>query len=450
MKSTTDEILQEGIKAHKNGDLQNAERLYREILQFSPLHPDANHNLGLIAVSTNNSHASLPLFKTALSVNPKVEQFWVSYIEALATEHYLEEAAVAVERAKSEGFVSHKVESLSKKLSVLNLDHSQKPSPSMVDKDLAAGSNNSALMLSNCQGVGSFRQVNPPEQKLRQLLVVYQKGQFRTAEKLARSLIQQFPHHEFGWKVLCNILGQTGRIVEGAVVARKSVDLSPQDADSRMSLANMLKELGELDDACACYRIAIQLRPGNPEVFNNLGVTLKLMGKVEEAEIAFKQAISFGPNYAEPRYNAGLLAQELSNFKDAVAFFSEAIKIKPTYTSAHNNLLRCLYLTGQKSPFFAQLDYLISNQVVNSVVGSFTDRAALKYGVKRPNVYCQDPLDYVVHIDLTSRCLFQEDFIDKISSFKKAERSSARTQSLVENGSQTKGNIFQLDGHDLT
>ena len=37
------------MNAHKEGKLKEAERLYRAILQSQPLHPDANHNLGLIA-----------------------------------------------------------------------------------------------------------------------------------------------------------------------------------------------------------------------------------------------------------------------------------------------------------------------------------------------------------------------------------------------------------------
>ena len=55
MDLTIDQALQRGIAAHKEGKLQEAERLYRAILQSQPLHPDANHNLGVLAVSINKS-----------------------------------------------------------------------------------------------------------------------------------------------------------------------------------------------------------------------------------------------------------------------------------------------------------------------------------------------------------------------------------------------------------
>ena len=51
MELTIDQALQQGIAAHREGRLQDAERLYRSILQTDPVHPDANHNLGVLAVS---------------------------------------------------------------------------------------------------------------------------------------------------------------------------------------------------------------------------------------------------------------------------------------------------------------------------------------------------------------------------------------------------------------
>ena len=75
MELTIEHALQLGVTAHKEGKIQDAERLYRAILQSQPLHPDANHNLGVLAVSVNKVDLALTLFKTALEANPKIEQF---------------------------------------------------------------------------------------------------------------------------------------------------------------------------------------------------------------------------------------------------------------------------------------------------------------------------------------------------------------------------------------
>ena len=42
MGSTIGQLLQQGVTAHKEGKLQEAEGIYRAILQFQPCHPDAN------------------------------------------------------------------------------------------------------------------------------------------------------------------------------------------------------------------------------------------------------------------------------------------------------------------------------------------------------------------------------------------------------------------------
>ena len=63
--------FQQGINAHNTGNLQEAESLYRTILQTQPTHPHANHNLGVIISSTSNPEASLPLFKAAQNIIKK-------------------------------------------------------------------------------------------------------------------------------------------------------------------------------------------------------------------------------------------------------------------------------------------------------------------------------------------------------------------------------------------
>ena len=103
MELTIEQALQQGVAAHKERKLQDAERLYRAILQSQPTHPDANHNLGVLAVSVNKADAALPLFKTALETNPKMEQFWLSYIDALIKDKQFDNAKKVLEQAKTQG-----------------------------------------------------------------------------------------------------------------------------------------------------------------------------------------------------------------------------------------------------------------------------------------------------------------------------------------------------------
>ena len=51
MEANSENLLQQAITAHKEDKLKEAEHLYRTILKTQPNHPNANHNLGVLAVS---------------------------------------------------------------------------------------------------------------------------------------------------------------------------------------------------------------------------------------------------------------------------------------------------------------------------------------------------------------------------------------------------------------
>ena len=116
MELTIEQALQQGVAAHKEGKLQDAERLYRAIIQSQPKHPDANHNLGVLAVSVNKADVALPLFKIALEANPKIEQFWLSYIDALIKEQQFDNARQVIEQAKTQGVDGEKLNVLETQL----------------------------------------------------------------------------------------------------------------------------------------------------------------------------------------------------------------------------------------------------------------------------------------------------------------------------------------------
>ena len=63
MELTVDQALKKGIEAHKAGKFQEADRYYTAILKANPKHPDANHNMGVLAVSVGKVEVSLTFLK---------------------------------------------------------------------------------------------------------------------------------------------------------------------------------------------------------------------------------------------------------------------------------------------------------------------------------------------------------------------------------------------------
>ena len=86
MALTLDNALTKGVQVHKSGNLKDAERIYAAILKSNPMHPDANHNYGVLALTLNNTKKALLFFEKAIEINPRIEEFWIGYIHALREE----------------------------------------------------------------------------------------------------------------------------------------------------------------------------------------------------------------------------------------------------------------------------------------------------------------------------------------------------------------------------
>ncbi len=227
MELSVEQAFQRAVTAHKEGKLQDAERLYRAILQSQPTHPEANHNLGVIAVSVKKADAALPLFKTALEAKPK-EQFWLSYIDALIIVNEFDNAKRVLEQAKQQGVDADRLIALEAQLSQLN-----------------------------------------------SLFGHYQNGRFDDAEKLAESITTGFPKHPTAWKVLGAVFQRLGRISESVVAKEEAIKLAPNDAAAHNNLGNAFHELGRSDEALTSYNRALTLKPDYAEAYVNLGFAIK-------------------------------------------------------------------------------------------------------------------------------------------------------------------------------
>ena len=291
MELTIEQALHQGVTAHNAGNLQEAERFYKAILQSQPRHPDASHNLGLIAISANQIEAALTLFKTALGVNPNIEQFWLSYIDALVKAKRLKDAKQAITKAQKKGFDAKKLEALLSQ------------SKAVIDTKV------------------------PPQAQVKTLLEHYQNRRFGDAEKLAISVTHEFPQHQFAWKVLGAIFGQTDRNSEAVNANQTAVELVPQDADAHNNLGVTLQELGRLDEAEASYTQAIALKPDFAKAHSNLGITLRELGRLDEAEASYTQAITLKPDFAAAYFKLGQILYANGDIDRAIEIHQKAYEI---------------------------------------------------------------------------------------------------------------------------
>ena len=63
MELTIDQALQKAVEAHKAGQVQEADKYYTAILKAQPKHPDANHNMGVLAVGVGKVEEALSFLR---------------------------------------------------------------------------------------------------------------------------------------------------------------------------------------------------------------------------------------------------------------------------------------------------------------------------------------------------------------------------------------------------
>ena len=110
MELTIDQALEQGIAAHKEGKLQEADRFYTAILGSQPNHPDANHNMGILAIGVGKAEQALPFLRRALEANPQKAQFWFSYISTLIKLGQLDNARQILKQGKGAGLKGEQVD----------------------------------------------------------------------------------------------------------------------------------------------------------------------------------------------------------------------------------------------------------------------------------------------------------------------------------------------------
>jgi tetratricopeptide (TPR) repeat protein len=415
------------LKYYQNGQFNDAEKLAESITSKFPKHQFAWKVLGAVFGATGRKFDALDAIQTAVELSPQdataQNNLGITYQEL----GKLDEAEASYKQAialKPDFAGAH-----------YNLGVTLK---ALGKLDEAKASYKQAIALKT-DYAEAYNNLGITFQELGKL------DEAKASYKQAIALKTDYAEAHYN---LATLLQELGKLDEAEANYRQVIALKADYPEAYYNLATLLQELGKLDEAESNYRQVIALKPDYTEAHNNLGITLQELGKFNEAEASYKQAIALKLDFALAHYNLGITFKEQSRLDDAESSLRQAITFKPDYAEAHNQLLDCLFIQDKKSIFFDELDYLISQNKVSAIIGSLTNRSVLKYGVEKPNLFCTKPLNYVLHNDLNTRYDFGKIFVEKAKSILDKNLISNRRQSLLVNGNQTSGNIFDIKNHD--
>ena len=281
--SILDGMLSTAIKHHRQGELPEAERLYRQILAIDPRHAPSLHMLGTLAHQVGRHEIALQLIRAAIAIDPTQAAYYSNLGTILQARGQLYEATIAYQDA---------------------LDRN----PNLAEAQMNLGT------------------------------VLQAQGRPDLAASRFRAAISLRPEMAEAHMNLGNVLQAQGKLADAVLSHDRALALKPDFPEACLNRANALHAQGNLDEAVAGYQKALTLKPAMPEAHANLGNALQAQHHIDDAVACYERALTLNPDYAEAHYNLGNARQAQALLVEAAACYARAIALKPQLPEAHYNL----------------------------------------------------------------------------------------------------------------
>jgi tetratricopeptide (TPR) repeat protein len=148
-----------------------------------------------------------------------------------------------------------------------------------------------------------------------------------------------------------NNLGNARRGLEdwegSAEALKRSVELNPLAAPSRLNYAKALLEVGRFDEAEAEFRQMAADFPDDPMPFRELYIMLKMLGRDEDAVVAIEEAIAREPDNVELLLARASHLSLLLKFEASEAAYRRVLELEPVNASVYLGIALVLELSNR-------------------------------------------------------------------------------------------------------
>jgi tetratricopeptide (TPR) repeat protein len=350
MDRALQQVLEAAFKSHQAGQLDEAERHYRELLSRDPVNPDALHLLGLLHHQRGQSGEAEDLVAKAIKHRPDAV-----YYENLA----------AIQKAR--GAPARAVETCRAGLA-------RTASPSLA-----------ATLLETLLDVGEYGQALALLDELERsepttagrladrAFCLVRLGRRQEAASAAERSLSIDAANGNALAVLAEIVTGSGNHAQAVDLWRRALAGRPDWTAARINLGLSLVRLGDapsaldllqrisvpddvdlatkllnglsaayraterLDRARHCLEAGVALAPASAEVLNNLSEVRRSNDAAHARRLA-ERAIAVDPEASGAHNNLGLALEELDHMLAAIASIRRAVALKPAEVEFLNNL----------------------------------------------------------------------------------------------------------------
>jgi len=193
-------------------------------------------------------------------------------------------------------------------------------------------------------------------------------------------------------------------------VARRAMDLNPDDVRIPVKLAKIYNETRRTDDAMATITEARHRWPDDPGLAGEAGVALRMMGDFPSAEAEFRRAVTGQPDDLRAKYYLALTLEDLEQTDAAAALYREILAVRHDYVPASTALARNLLRAGKQTEALAAFDQALRTNPRHR--GALSNATQILLDLERPDeamnlatrLLEQNPMDSDARL-LSARCL---------------------------------------------
>jgi len=303
-KSSISQVLLKAKSCEKKGDILEAQKLYKIVLDAFPKNKKAQ--LSLAALNKSN--------KNVLLENPP--------------QNIINEVVTFYNQGRLQ-FVVNKAQKL------LN----NYPNSFIIWNILGGG----------YKGLGLIKEASVAFKKVTELnpnyaggynnlgVALQEQGKLDEAIEALNKAINLKPDYAEALSNLGNTLKEQGKLEEAKKSYKKAISLNSNYFEAYFNMGVIFNQQNKLEYAINAYKKALVLKPDYAEAYNNIGNTFKELRNFNEALVAYKKALSIKPDYVIVYNNIGNTYQDQGKLEEAMRAYDKAKSLRPDYTEAWVN-----------------------------------------------------------------------------------------------------------------
>ena len=309
-------MAEKAVAFHRQGELEQAERLYQQILTADPRLFGPRFYMGLMRMQQGRPAEACDFLGEAVQISPTDLNALMNYGMALRAAGRSEEALDAFDRVlaiqpnAAEGLYNRGVALADLKrfeLAVESYDRALVLQPEMV-----------AAMVNRAVALAAM-------QRYDDAIAGYDR-----AIAMQPSNIWTLLHRGLAHRTM-------GRPEKALADYDRALALDPTHLDTLYNRGVVMMDLERAADALACFEAVMPAYNANAEMLNNRGVALWNLKRPAEAVESLERAIQLEPDFAEAWGNRGLALRDLKRTEEAIASFDTVLRLEPNNAVALNS-----------------------------------------------------------------------------------------------------------------